>query len=188
MTRKEAIEYNNLLERTMIEAAANYGMDEEIGNYIIDNYVTVIPEDARKGMIFLGENTVSYKPGNIKFDLKKALVAGIEMFISTSNPENVLNYIQLLIVSLIFIEKASKVEIGKIESHIIYVLHSHNSYDQGLDEEYLTDQVIKLYKEKENADLSIKQIRDAIKLLYNMEIIDLKDGKINLIEIVWKKK
>lgn len=61
MTRKEAMEYNDSLKKELEQAALKYGLEETAGAYIVDNYITVLPEDARKGMIFLGEDSASYK-------------------------------------------------------------------------------------------------------------------------------
>lgn len=104
MTRKEAIEYNDSLKKELEQAALKYGLEQTVGAYIVDNYITVLPEDARKGMIFLGEDSASYKAGNIKIDLKKAVIAGLEFAASVSKPESVFNYIQLIIVSAFLLE------------------------------------------------------------------------------------
>ena len=101
MNRKEAIEYNESLKKELEQIALQYGLEKLVGTYIVDNYITVLPEDARKGMIFLGEDSASYKAGNIKMDLKKAIIAGLEFVASVSKPESVFNYIQLIIVSSI---------------------------------------------------------------------------------------
>lgn len=79
MTRKEAMEYNDRLKRELGQAALQYELDEPAGAYIVDNYITVLPEDARKGMIFLGRDSASYKAGNVKIDFKKAIIAGFEL-------------------------------------------------------------------------------------------------------------
>ena len=99
----KAVEYNDSLKKELEQAALEYGLEESAGAYIVDNYITVLPEDARKGMIFLGEDSASYKAGNIKIDLKKAVIAGLEFVASISKPESVFNYIQLIIVSAFFI-------------------------------------------------------------------------------------
>ena len=71
MTRKEAMEYNDSLKKELEQAALQCGLEESVGTYIVDNFITVLPETSRKGMIFLGEDSASYKAGNIKIDLKK---------------------------------------------------------------------------------------------------------------------
>ena len=54
MTREEAIEYDNALKYELEKTALQYNMTETAGDYLVDNFITVVPEDARKGMIFLG--------------------------------------------------------------------------------------------------------------------------------------
>ena len=66
MTREEAIEYDNALKYELEKTALQYNMTETAGDYLVDNFITVVPEDARKGMIFLGEDSASYKAGNVK--------------------------------------------------------------------------------------------------------------------------
>lgn len=103
MTRKEAMEYNESLKKELEHAALQYGLEESAGTYIVDNFITVLPEDARKGIIFIGEDSASYKAGNIKMDLKKAFIAGLEFAASISKPESIFNYIQLIIVSVFLV-------------------------------------------------------------------------------------
>lgn len=188
MNRKEAIAYNEQLKNELNSVAVEYGHGETLGSYIVDNHIMVIPEDARKGMIFLGEKSVSYKPGNIRFDFKNALVAGLELFASVSKPESIFNYIQLLIVSLFFIEKAAKVKIEKIEAYIVYLLHKQGAYSIGINEESLISKVKKLYEEKEGKRLDRGQVVDAINRLYGIKVTDFENGSIFLIETVWLKK
>ena len=69
MNRKEAMEYNDSLKKELEQFALMYGLEKSVGTYIVDKYIIVLPEDARKGMIFLGEDSASYKAGNIKMDL-----------------------------------------------------------------------------------------------------------------------
>ncbi len=63
MTRKEAMEYDDSLKQELKQAAVRFGLAESSGVYIVDHYITVFPEDARKGMIFFGKTPASYKPG-----------------------------------------------------------------------------------------------------------------------------
>ena len=95
MTRREADEYNNFLKKELEQTSLEYGMGEAVGDYLVDHFITVIPEDARKGMVFLGEKSASYKAGNVKIDFKKALIAGLELALSISEPENIFNYMKL---------------------------------------------------------------------------------------------
>ena len=66
MTREEAMQYDNALKQKLEQAALQCDMPETTGDYLVDNFITVIPEDARKGMVFLGLDSASYKAGNVK--------------------------------------------------------------------------------------------------------------------------
>ena len=98
MTRQDAIEYDNWLKSGLMQEAEVLGLGEKAGSDLADRYITVIPDDERKGMVFLGEEAVSYKLGNVRLDLKKAIVTALELAASVSLPESFFNYLQLLIV------------------------------------------------------------------------------------------
>ena len=185
MTRREAIEYDNALKDAMKQVSLQYGMGESIGSYIVDNFITVWPEDARKGMIFLGEDSVSYKAGNVKIDLKKALIAGLELAASVNQPESILNYIQLIIVCVFFIEKSVRQDIGKLEARIVYFLHEKGAYDTGVEEERVICEMQECYQQKEGKALEREKIVDATNFLCEVKAIDLFEGKIYLNEKVF---
>ena len=123
MTRQEALDYDNELKSKLTLEAEMLGLEKSAGSSIVDNYIMVIPDDVRKGMVFLGNKAVSYKFGNISMDFKKAIAAGIELLASVSRPESFFNYVQLLIIGVLFIQKAAKQEIGKNEAYIVYYLY-----------------------------------------------------------------
>ena len=120
MTRQDAIEYDNWLKSGLMQEAEVLGLGEKAGSDLADRYITVIPDDERKGMVFLGEEAASYKLGNVRLDLKKAIVAALELAASVSLPESFFNYLQLLIVGAFFIQKSTKQEIGKTK--LIYCI------------------------------------------------------------------
>ena len=90
MTRQDAIEYDNWLKSGLMQEAEVLGLGEKAGSDLADRYITVIPDDERKGMVFLGEEAASYKLGNVRLDLKKAIVAALELAASVSLPESFL--------------------------------------------------------------------------------------------------
>lgn len=188
VTRGEAIQYDSFLKEELKQVAVQYNLDGVMGEYLVDNHIILIPDDARKGMIFLGDNSVSYKKGNIKFDLKKALVAGLELVASISEPESAFNYIQLIIVCIFFIEKATKQEISKLEAYTIYLLHIEGVYSPGIEEGLFICEVQKLYEKREGECLEEKKIIEAINHLYEIKVVDFEEGEIYLIETVWLKK
>lgn len=185
MTRKEAIEYNDSLKKELEQAALQYDLEESAGTYIVDNFITVLPEDARKGMIFLGEDSVSYKAGNIKMDLKKAIIAALEFAASISKPESVFNYIQLIIVSAFFIGKSAKQELSRLESYVVYLLHKKGAYDTGIEEERFISEVQEWYQQKEGKSVDRDDIVDVMNNLYRVEVVDFNNGNIYLKEHVW---
>ena len=68
MTLQEALKYDNLLKHNLMEKAATLNLSEETASQIMDQHVLVIQDDARSGMIFLGnkpEKRRCSRPGTI---------------------------------------------------------------------------------------------------------------------------
>lgn len=187
MNREQAMEYDNELKEQLQRYAREYNLDESTGKYIVDHFVEFIPEENIKGMIFLGDHSVSYKVGNVKMDLKKAIIAGLELAASISKPESIFHYIQLLIVSAFFIEKAAKQELNKLEAYIVYLLHRKDAYNIGVEEERFICEVQEWYREKEGKDIEQRVCVEAIHHLYEIKTADFKNGEIFLKEHVWGK-
>lgn len=184
MTRQEALAYDNVLKDRLKQAAEMLGMERKTGEDIVERYVIVIPDDDRKGMIFLGEKSVSYKLGNIRLDLKKAIAAGLELVASANLPENFFNYLQLLIVTAFFIQKSIIMEIGKTEAYIVNFLYIRSGYETGIEEVSFLEEFQKWYKEQQGKLLEEKEIWKAIQLLYNGKVLDIVNGMIYLKEMV----
>ena len=186
MNRKEAMEYNDSLKKELEQVALQYGLEESAGDYIVDNYITVLPEDARKGMIFLGKDTASYKAGNVMIDFKKALVSGFEFAASISRPESIFNYIQLIIASAFFIEKSVKQELSKLEAYAVYLLYKKGAYDTaGIEEERFISELQEWYQQKEGTTVGKEDVVGAINNLYKIKAVDFNNGNIYLKEHMW---
>ena len=186
MNRKEAMEYNARLKKELEQAALQYGLEESAGTYIVDNYITVLPEDARKGMIFLGKDPASYKAGNVMIDFKKALVSGFEFAASISRPESIFNYIQLIIASAFFIEKSVKQELSKLEAYAVYLLYKKGAYDTaGIEEERFISELQDWYQQKEGTTVGKEDVVGAINNLYKIKAVDFNNGNIYLKEHMW---
>lgn len=132
MTRQDAIEYDNWLKSGLMQEAEVLGLGEKAGSDLADRYITVIPDDERKGMVFLGEEAASYKLGNVRLDLKKAIVAALELAASVSLPESFFNYLQLLIVGHFLSRNLRNRRLEKNEAYILYFLHQKNCYEREL--------------------------------------------------------
>ena len=157
-----------------MQEAEVLGLGEKAGSDLADRYITVIPDDERKGMVFLGEEAASYKLGNVRLDLKKAIVAALELAASVSLPESFFNYLQLLIVGAFFIQKSTKQEIGKNEAYILYFL----------DEEDFQDEFKIWCEEKMESCPDGVKCKKALRTLRKYKVIDIEDGKIYLRERV----
>lgn len=185
MTREEAIQYDNALKQKLEQAALQCDMPETTGEYLVDNFITVIPEDARKGMVFLGPDSASYKAGNVKIDLKKALVAGLEYVATIHKPESIFDYIQIIISSVLLVVKSVKHQIGKLEAQIVYFLHERGAYEAGIEEEEFISEMRTWYQQREGEILERKDIDAALHSLYEVKIVDFDSGNIFLKEKVF---
>lgn len=184
MTREEAVSYDNELKDKLMLAAKRMGLAENIGSDIVDGCIMVIPDDNRKGMIFLGKESASYKVGNIRMDLKKAIVAGLELVASASIPGDFFNYLQLLIVGVLFIQKAVRQGIEKEGAYLVYFLHLKNAYMEGVREESLLSDFQRWYRDRTEKFLELAEIREIVEELWRQKILDVIEGKIYLAEYV----
>lgn len=187
MNRQQAMKYDEELQKELQNCAREYSEDTSMTKYIVDNFVEFIPKDDVKGMIFLGNNSASYKAGNVRLDFRKALLAGVEFVASISNPESIFNYIQLLIVSVLFIGNITKLELGRLEAYVIYLLHTKGAYQSGVEEEQFILEVQEWYQQKEGKELEHGAVVEAIHHLYDIKAVDFSVGRINLVEQVWGK-
>ena len=182
MTQHEAEEYNHLLINEVIKEAETLGIEGKAGGEFIDRNILVIPDDPRKGMIFLGEESASYKLGNVRLNIKSAIMAALELVTSVNLPESFFNYLQLLIVTALFIQKATKQEIKQEDAYVLYFLHQRNCYEQGICEsevqqEYLhwCERTLDKYPDNLEWDKTIERLREE-------KIIDIENEKIYLKE------
>ena len=187
MTRQQAMEYDSRLSKKLQDYARNCDEDKAAAINIVDKFIEFLPEDDIKSMIFLGSDPASYKLGNVRLDLKKAITAGVELAASVSMPESVFNYIQMLIVSVLFIRSATRQELDRTEAYIIYLLHIKGAYQTGIEEEQFVYDVQEWYMQREGSALERGRLVEAINNLYKMKVADFKDGKICLQEKVWGK-
>jgi hypothetical protein len=187
MNRQKAMEYDENLGRELQDFADNCGENEETAKNIIDHFIEFIPDDDIKGMVFLNDDPVSYKLGNVRLDLRKAILAGLELAASVSRPESIFNYIQLLIVSALFIRNAARQELTGIEAYAVYLLHRKDAYQSGIDEEQFILDLQEWYTQQKGIKLERDQIVESINHLYEMKVADFENGKIYLKEKIWGK-
>lgn len=187
MTRQKAIEHDENLCRKLQEYAGSCGESEETVKGIVDNFIEFIPDDDIKGMVFLNSDPVSYKLGNARLDLRKAMLAGLELAASLSRPESLFNYIQLLIVSVLFIRNITRQELNGVEAYTVYLLHMKGAYQAGIEEEQFMLDLQEWYIQQKGVTLVRGQIVESINHLYEMRVADFENGKIYLKEKVWGK-
>lgn len=111
-------------------------------------------------------------------------MAALELVTSVNLPESFFNYLQLLIVTALFIQKATKQEIKQEDAYVLYFLHQRNCYEQGICEsevqqEYLhwCEMTLDKYPDNLEWDKTIEMLREE-------KIIDIENEKIYLKELV----
>lgn len=187
MNRQQALKYDTELNERLQKYAEDCGEEAAVGKSIAEQFIEFLPDDELKGMVFLGREPVSYKLGNARLNLKKAIVAGIEYAASVSRPESIFSYIQLLIVSAIFIGKATEQKLNGIEAHAVYLLHMKGAYHFGIAEENFIGELQDWCSTKGGIETNREKAVEALNHLYAMKTADFEDGKISLREQVWGK-
>ena len=185
MTRNQAIELDNELKEHLREHAKKQSVDEGISAYLVDNFIEFIPEENIKGMIFLGEKATSFKVGNVRIDLRKALTNIIEYAVSVNRPESIFNVIQLVRLSVLFVYKSVRQELSRTEAYIVYFLHTRGAYGYGIEEEQFIREFIEWYRQKVESEVRRGEVVEAINHLYTMKVADFAKGNIVLKEKVW---
>lgn len=185
MTREQAIELDSKLKEQLQNYAKSQNIDESISTYLVDNFVEFIPQETIMGMIFLGDRAVSYKPANIRVDLRKALTGVLEYAVSVNRPESVFGAIQLVILSVLFIYKSVRQELDQLEAYAVYFLHTKGAYGYGVEEEQFILEFMKWYQHKVGSSVKREEIVEAINHLYSIEVADFENGNIIMKEKVW---
>lgn len=190
MNREEAIEFNEELRVFMEEQAAKLGFEKGTGSNLVDQFVEIYPDDAHMlGMIDLKkDDSFSIKSGNVLVNQKAMLLAGLDWSLALGIPENMLNYIQLSLVTGIAIYKSLKVELDENESYIVAYLHSHQMYENGDKESEFYTNFADWYKQQTGNDISDKRIKKAMDNLLDLKSIAIEDGEVRLKERVWRDK
>ena len=117
--------------------------------------------------------------------MKNAILAGLEFAASINRPEGVFNYVQLLIVSILFIRNVARRELNGVEAQIVYFLHINDAYESGIREEKFVSDMQEWYKQRENGNLEKEKIEENINFLYKMKVVDIINEVIYLKEKVW---
>ena len=185
MNREEAERLDRETKEYLSGMSQELKVNEVFGTEIMDRYLEIIPEVRRKDMIFLGTNSFSLKPGNIKLDLKNLISAGIELAVSVSMPESIFNYIQLALLALIFVGKVGIKELDSNCAVVVYALNQLNAYDVYVEEEKVIEKVKSICKEKgNNGSMDFPEI---INQLLKLQAVRMENEKIALNETVWGK-
>lgn len=190
MDIKQACEYNLELKEIIGLESEKIGLSKEWGMALVENYVDIYTDDyPMTGMIDLNErHPVVIRLGNILVNQKQLLLACFEGVMTFTVPDSVLGNIQLLLLTIATICKATIVELNEVESYIVAYLHTHCEYGIGEDENIFYGKFVEWYKEKIGDDISKQRIEKAIDNLEQLKSVEIVGGKIVLCEQVWNNK
>ena len=177
MTRERAIEINKEIHAVLKDYANKNDINRELCDILIDNYIEILPDDIMKEFIFRNN---TYKASNVCIDIKKSLFAAGEFFVAYKTPENVIDMIRLIIISIFFIKNAVEYPLNEYEICVIHYLHTNNGYN-GIDEEKVVNDISKDTKNS----ISPEKIYDVITDLNNINVIIIENGKVYLAEHVY---
>lgn len=187
MTRQQAMAYDDKLSKKLQGYAGDCGENETVAKGIVADFVEFLPDNDVKGMVFLGNDSVSYKLGNARLDLRKAILAGVEFAVSVSRPESLFNYIQMLIVSVLFIRSITRQELNGLEAYTVYLLHVKGAYQYGIEEEQFILDMQEWHMQQKGIKLERGKVVETINHLYEMKVADFEGGTICLKEKVYGK-
>ncbi len=185
MNRTEARQLDHEIRKCLDDFSMEQGLKPEFGKLIMDNYLEIIPDDSKKDMIFLGKESVSYKMGNIRLDLRSAFIALADFTASLSKPETFFEYVQLVIMSIFCVGAITKKELDFNCAVIVATLHKRNTYEHGFFSEQLKSEINKMIDECQLGDFEVNRFDKNIEDLLRWKVIRMEEEKIYLNEKVW---
>ena len=183
MTRDEAEALDFELNRYLENCSQRMGIEEPFYDCVMGNII-ISPEPMKKDMIVLADHSFSIKPGNIRLDLKACIATGIELAASLSKPENVFNYIQLILLGCIFISKTAIMKLSPACAAMVYALHEQRCDNYGIDEAHLKAGIERLARIGKIDSFDFSKFDEALNQVLKMHVVDMEAGKITLAETV----
>lgn len=187
MNRVEARQLDCEIREQLARYSQNQKLDVLFGETIMDQYLEIIPDDSKRGMIFLGEKSASYKLGNARLDLKSVLLAAADFVVSLSQPESIFQYVQLAVISALCIGAAVKKELDFNCAVIVYALHQLDAYERAINTDQLKYKIEDMTEGSCMEDFAMERLERNINELLKWNIIRMEEEQIFLNEIVWGK-
>ena len=187
MNRMEARQLDCKIRECLESFSIEQGLNPEFGKMIMDNYLEIIPDDSKREMIFLGKESVSYKMGNIRLDLRSVLIALADFVASLNKPETFFQYVQLVIISIFCVGTITKKELDFNCAVIVSVLHRRNAYEMGFTVEQVGAEIKKMIDEGQLEEIDMESLDKNIRNLLKWNVICMEEEKIYLNERVWGK-
>lgn len=187
MNRAEARQKDCEIREYLKTYCISHELSPEFSERIMDKYLEIIPDNAKRDMIFLGKESVSYKPGNIRLDFRSVVAAAVEFVVSINKPESIFEYIQLGIISVCCIETITKKELNHNEAVVVYVLHKRDAYMRGMTQEQLLKEIRELVDAYKIKMFEFEEVDEILDDLLSWNVLYMKEEKLYLNEQVWGK-
>lgn len=185
MNRREAIQLDSDIREYLEVYSKKQSLSPLFGDMIVNQYLEIMPDDVKRDMIFLGKESESYKLGNIRLDLKSVLLAIANFVASLNQPENLFQYLQLVIITILCVGSIIKKDIDYNCTVILYALHQLNAYEVGITTEKLKMKIMSMKEKYQMENFEMERLERNINELYEWNVIRIIDEKIFLNERVW---
>lgn len=187
MTRMRAQQINNEIIDCLDTYSKQMALNPDFGKAIVENYLGIFPDNAKRDIIFLGKNSSSYKLGNISLDLKNTLLALFEFVSAMNMPESYFGYVQLVMMSILCVGAMAKGSLDYNCATVVFILHKSNAYEIGASTEQIIDIIAEKRKLGDFKNFEEDKINETINELLKLKTIRMEEGKVYLNEKVWGK-
>ena len=187
MNRTEARQMDCRIRECLEKFSGDHNLNPEFGKLIMDNYLEIIPDSAKREMIFLEKEASSYKMGNIRLDLKSVLIALADFVTSLNKPETFFEYVQLVIISILCVGAITKKELDYNSAVIVYLLHKRNAYEIGFTVDQVKEEISIMRNDYQFKDFDMDKLERDINNLLKWNVIRMEEEKVYLNERVWGK-
>jgi len=158
----------------------------EFADLLSDTLIEIEPPQTKSSGFILANKGggVSVKPGNIRFRLKEAIAAVIEMGLTTPFPASASEAAKIVLLVIYKIAGLAIQKLNKNEAFVLTVLHKNNAYKVRIDEKQLVRDILQKCADDSLPVPMEAEIFQADNELLKLKCIDIEDGQISLKETV----
>lgn len=182
-----AIEKNSEIENHIKKLGDKLNVSSDFIDFFSENGVAFVIEPRVMNIVHNREEPMSFKPGNVFLDLRKSLGAAVGIVSGLKKPENVLGAIQLVLLIILKIKDAMDVKLPDGSAEVIIALFMNNGFDTYIEENELYIKVNDYNKRNRYPIIEKDKYFEINSFLDRYGVIEIKNGKVRLIEKVFGK-